>query len=170
MSAILQHFQRFARYNALANKRLFAAVGGLPAEEYRKERPAFFGSIERTLNHIMIGDGLWMDRFEGQGRQTGRLDEILYTDFDALWQARQREDRRISSFIDDKLTEEMLASHVITVNAAGERFEDPFAMALAHMFNHQTHHRGQVHDMLSQAGMDPPSLDMHRILNPEPKK
>lgn len=165
MSAYLEHFRRCAAYNSAANVILYDACAALGEAERRKQRPAFFNSIHGTLNHLIVGDRIWMGRFEGREMPSTDLDRILYEDFDALRTARQAEDARIAAFCAD-LSEEFLAGSIRYVNNAGKRYEDPVAVLLPHMFNHQTHHRGQVHDMLSQTEVPPPSLDMHRVLIP----
>lgn len=165
--ALIRHFQTFARYNSIVNQRLYDLCAGLSDDEYRKERFGSFGSIHRTLNHILLGDRIWMDRFEGAGMITPPLGSILYDKFAALREARESEDTRIERFMAN-LTEEFFAHEIRYVNSRGVEFSDPPALVVLHMFNHQTHHRGQVHTMLSHAGVQPPSLDMHRAIKPVP--
>ncbi len=165
--ALIDHFRMLADYNRLANERLYEACGRLSAAERTKLRPAFFKSIHGTLNHIMVGDRIWLGRFEGRDMASSGLDAILYEDFEELRRARHAEDDRIESFAAG-LTPAFLAGTIDYVNYEGRRFADPAALAVAHLFNHQTHHRGQVHDMLSQTEVPPPSLDMHRVLRPNP--
>lgn len=93
------------------------------------------------------------------------LDAILYDDFEQLWQVRQTEDQRIENFV-ASLTEQFLNGTIEYVNNAGRVYNDPTNLLIAHFFNHQTHHRGQIHDMISQTEIAPPSLDMHRIIRP----
>jgi uncharacterized damage-inducible protein DinB len=164
---VIEHFQTLARYNSIVNQRLYDACSSLSDDDYRKERFGSFGSIHRTLNHILLGDRVWMDRFEGAGLTTPPLDTILYEEFAALRQARQNEDARIEIFM-ASLTDEFFASKIRYVNSKSLEFSDPALLVVPHMFNHQTHHRGQVHTMLSHAGIKPPSLDMHRAIRPVP--
>lgn len=161
------HFQMLARYNRAANERLYEAVAALDDTAYRKDRRAFFTSIHGTLNHILVGDRIWLTRFEGGTAPLGGLDAILYDEFDALRAARIAEDDRIDHFA-ESLSQAALDADFESINSGGVRYVDPLKQLVTHMFNHQTHHRGQVHHMLSDAGIDPPSLDMHRILNPVP--
>jgi uncharacterized damage-inducible protein DinB len=155
-----------ARYNTIANQRLYEAVGRLDDEEYRRERVASFPSVHRTLNHILLGDRIWMARFTETGyATTPALGSELYPDFASLRTARVAEDARIESFL-GSVNEDFLGKEVRYVNSAGEPHADPAALLLAHLFNHQTHHRGQVHVMLSQSAAKPPSLDMHRAIRP----
>ena len=167
MTGLIEHFQHLARYNRLANQRLFEACGRLDDAARKQARPAFFGSIHGTLNHILLGDRIWMARFEGRVVASTGLDTILYEDFGPLWTARQAEDAHIEAFAAG-LTPKVLEGTIRYVNHAGLEFNDPVDMLVAHFFNHQTHHRGQVHDMLSQTQVPPPSLDLHRVLRPAP--
>ncbi len=165
--ALIDHFRMLADYNRRANARLYEACGRLPAAERTKVRPAFFKSIHGTLNHIMVGDRIWLGRFEGREMTSSGLDSILYEDFAELCRARRAEDDRIEAFAEG-LTVEFLGGTIGYRNHEGRSFEDPAALVVAHLFNHQTHHRGQVHDMLCQTELPPPSLDMHRVLRPDP--
>lgn len=167
MTELIEHFQRLARYNTLANATLYEAVARLPDAERKQRRPAFFGSIHGTLNHIMVGDRIWQARFAGQDVPSTGLDAILYEDFEALREARQAEDARIEAMTEG-LSDDVLARSIRYVNNQGLLYDDPIPVLLTHLFNHQTHHRGQVHDMLSQTEVPPPSLDLHRILRPTP--
>src|SRR3954470_24426166 len=92
------HFRTLARYNRIANERLYAACAQLSDEEYRKQRKGSFGSIHALLNHILLGDRIWLSRFEGGGATTPPLNTLLYDDFAALREARVKEDQRIESF------------------------------------------------------------------------
>lgn len=153
------HFLMFAGYNRWANGRLYDAAAALPAEEYRRDRRGFFRSIHGTLNHLLVTDRIWLARLTGSGAAPAALDAILYPELAALRSARASEDARIIAFVEAQ-DETSLAGSVRYRNTKGESFEQPLSQALAHLFNHQTHHRGQAHDMLSQTGMDPPSLDL----------
>jgi uncharacterized damage-inducible protein DinB len=166
MSALAAHFVRLANYNARANRILYDAVATLDDGDYRKPRKAFFGSIHGTLNHILLGDIIWMTRFEGGTYRSTNLDAELHSDFADLRAARSAMDDRISAFVEARVDEPFLGGTIRYVNNAGEQLEDPVSILLPHLFNHQTHHRGQVHDMLSQTSVAPPSLDMHRVLKP----
>ncbi|MBD2043640.1 DinB family protein [Microcoleus sp. FACHB-672] len=160
-----QHFQMLARYNTLANHRLYEVCGQLSDAERKRIRPAFFKSIHGTLNHIMVGDRIWMTRFQGGNIASTGLNAILYEDFDQLWEARVLEDERIETFISN-LNEEFLSSTIEYRNNQGNIYTDPVNLLMAHFFNHQTHHRGQIHDLLTQTEIAPPVLDMHRIIRP----
>ena len=97
-AGLVAHFQMLGRYNRLANERLYAACAELDDAARRKDRGAFFRSIHGTLNHIMVGDRIWMARFEGGTASSTGLDAILHDDFDELRAARTVEDARIEAF------------------------------------------------------------------------
>ncbi|MBW4575128.1 MAG: DinB family protein [Aphanothece sp. CMT-3BRIN-NPC111] len=162
---LIAHFQMLARYNTLANCRLYEACAQLSDAERKRIRPAFFKSIHGTLNHIMVGDRIWLTRFEGKEIGSTGLDAILYEDFDQLRMARVSEDERIEIFASN-LNDEFLSRKIQYRNNQGNIHTDPVDLLIAHFFNHQTHHRGQVHDLLTQTQIAPPVLDMHRIIRP----
>ncbi len=164
---LFQHFRMLAAYNTLANERLYDACARLPDDELRRERPAFFKSIFGTLNHIMVGDRIWLTRFEGAEAPSTRLDAILYDDFEQLRAARVFEDTRIEDFA-AALDEAFLEGTIEYKNNEGIVYADPVPLLVTHFFNHQTHHRGQIHDMLTQTDVPPPVLDMHRVIHPHP--
>lgn len=152
------YFTLLARYNAWANERLYDACAKLEDAELKAKRPAFFGSILATLNHILVGDRLWMSRLAG-GNLVLALNKILYEDFKKLRAARQAQDKLLLELVDG-IAAERLDAPLAYSNTKGTRFETPHRLVLGHLFNHQTHHRGQVHDMLSQTAVEPPELDL----------
>ncbi|HYH20885.1 MAG TPA: DinB family protein [Azospirillum sp.] len=152
------HFDAFARYNRWANRRLYAAVAELSDAQFREDRGAFFGSLRGTLNHILVGDRLWFGRIEGAGPMPSRLDEILCDTFADLRAAREAEDERILRVVGG-LDEARIAAPFAYRTVKGEPFEQPLSEVLAHVFNHQTHHRGQAHALLSQLGREAPPID-----------
>lgn len=164
---LIQHFQMLARYNTLANHRLYDTCAKLTDAERKRTRLAFFKSIHGTLNHIMVGDRIWLTRFEGKTIESTGLDAILYEDFDELRKARVSQDERIEAFALG-LTEEFIGNTITYRNNQGNIHTDPVDLLVAHFFNHQTHHRGQIHDMLTQTEIAPPVLDMHRVLRSQP--
>jgi uncharacterized damage-inducible protein DinB len=154
------HYVEFAAYSVWANRRLYEAVSFLSDADYRADKGAFFKSMHGTLNHLLVTDYIWMHRFTGEGEAPARLDAILHDQFDALRTAREAEDRRIVAYI-DSLDEERLAGaiHYRRVSTP-EEFVQPLMPALNHLFNHQTHHRGQAHTILTALGKNAPELDM----------
>lgn len=163
--ALLRNFRTLARYNTLANRRLYEACARLPDAERKKSRLAFFASIHGTLNHVMVGDRIWLARFGEEEVPSTNLDAILYEDFGELWEAREAEDARIEAFA-ASLDEGFLGKTIRYVNNEGKTYDDPLDLLVMHFFNHQTHHRGQVHDMLTQTEVPPPVLDLHRVIRP----
>ncbi|HWE47268.1 MAG TPA: DinB family protein [Caulobacteraceae bacterium] len=153
------HYRMFASYNAWANTRLYDAAQALPDAEYRRDRKAFFGSLHRTLNHLMVGDRIWMHRFDGEGETYTQLDLVIFDDLASLRAAREAEDARIVRYT-ETLTPEALAHDLEYTNTQGKTFVTPLPPALDHFFNHQTHHRGQAHALISAAGAAPPPLDL----------
>jgi uncharacterized damage-inducible protein DinB len=153
-------FPLLGAYNAWANMRLYEAAAALPDAEYRADRGAFFKSVHGTLNHILVADKIWMSRFTGEGEAPSRLDVILFEDLAELRREREREDGRIEHYA--RGTDEAALSARIRYRTITNPtdVEQPLAPALLHMFNHQTHHRGQVHAILTGLGRDAPSLDL----------
>lgn len=165
LMTVMEVFRTFARYNRMANQRLYQACAQVDDEDYRRQRAVSFGSIHGLLNHILLGDRIWMARFSGGGRTTPSLHTVLYDQFQALRIAREQEDARIEEFF-QTAPASFLGDQLSYTNSKGQHCEEASVPAVLHMFNHQTHHRGQIHVMLSQCAIPPISLDMHRILNP----
>jgi uncharacterized damage-inducible protein DinB len=152
------HLDQLATYNRWANRRVYDDAATL-ADAVRK-RPAgvFFGSLHGTLNHMLVADYIWMRRFTGDGPQPERLNQILHEDFAELRTAREQEDERIFGFVTGLTDYDRVLSYQ---NSTGKTFQQQLGPALAHFFNHQTHHRGQVHAALTISGIrEPASLDL----------
>ncbi|MGC2400746.1 MAG: DinB family protein [Acidobacteriaceae bacterium] len=162
---MLDAFKMFARYNRIANECLYQQCAQLNDSEYRLERKGSFGSIHKLLNHMLLGDQIWMARFAGGGKTTPPLNTILFETFPELRKARTEQDEAIEAFF-TTADDAFLSRPLHYINSRGIAYTDSAPKAVLHFFNHQTHHRGQVHVMLSQTEVKPPSLDMHRILNP----
>ena len=156
---MLSYFQRFARYNQWANGRLYAACADLSDADRKASRPAFFGSVHRTLNHILLCDRMWLSRLGVGELIVEPLDTELYTDFEELRRQRVMQDTVILEYVAAQ-DEAAIAGTKTYANTSGQPQKTPHAVILQHFFNHQTHHRGQVHDMLSQTAVAPPPLDM----------
>ncbi len=154
------HFAMMAGYNAWCNERIYDVAGQLADADYRADRGAFFKSVHGTLNHLLVTDRIWLKRFSGQGDAPNRLDAILFENLAGLRDARQKEDERIVAYI-ESLSDAQLAGHIRyrTITNPAD-IEQPLAPALMHFFNHQTHHRGQVHCLLTGFGLEAPSLDL----------
>jgi uncharacterized damage-inducible protein DinB len=154
------HYDTFAAYNAWANRRLYDAAANLSDAEYRADKGAFFKSMHGTLNHLLVTDYIWMQRFTGEGEAPQHLDAILHERLDALRAAREAEDRRIAAYITE-LDEKRLAGDIRYRRVSTpEEFVQPLMPALDHWFNHQTHHRGQAHMLLTTLGRKAPELDL----------
>lgn len=155
-----EHFKRFAAYNAWANARLYDAATALTDFERKRDIKAYFTSLHGTLNHILVADRIWLTRLTGEGDAPARLDAILFDGFAELREAREAEDRRLSAYVAG-LDLAALEATVEYANTRGEPKALPLKIILAHVFNHQTHHRGQATHMLRQLGVaEPPSLDL----------
>jgi uncharacterized damage-inducible protein DinB len=157
------YVQRMARYNRWQNENLYGVADTLPDEERRRERGAFFGSIHKTLSHLLWADNIQMSRFTTAAPKpaVGIPGSVsLYADWSALKDERGRFDHTIIDWA-DTMDEPWLAGDVTYVSAAiGRELTRPRWLLVAHMFNHQTHHRGQVHAMLTQAGGRPSDTDL----------
>jgi len=157
---MMSNFALLARFNAWVNPRIYDCVARLPEADYRADRKLFFGSIHRTLNHLLVVDRLWTGRIAGRPHGIASLGQELYTDFAALRAAREAEDRRLIELVDG-LSEAQLAAPIRYTRMLGTGDEEARAgHILITLFNHQTHHRGQVHAALTQSGIEPPALDV----------
>ncbi len=158
--------QTMAAYNAEMNRRLYEAAARLPDAERRRDRGAFWGSIHGTLNHILWADSTWMSRFDGWDKlATGiKQSDALHQDFFALRDSRAEADRRISDWA-GRVKPEWLQDELAWVSAVlGKEIRKSKVLLVTHFFNHQTHHRGQVHAMLTAAGEKTGDTDLPFIL------
>src|SRR5688572_5854606 len=137
-------FQTYARYNSWMNENLYTGCAKLSDAQRKKDMGAFFKSIHGTLNHILVGDRMWIARFTGKPLPVATLDAILHEDFDELWAARRLFDEEIMAFAAN-LKEDWLAQPFTFTSIAYRRtFTHPAWFLVTHLFNHQTHHRGQI--------------------------
>jgi len=154
------HFVMMATYNAWANARLFRMAGALQDALYRKEVGAYFKSLHGTLNHLLAADRIWMRRLTGIGDHPDKLNAILFDDLPSLHAARVEEDRRIIGFVqglEEPAFEEVLDYRTLIGTPQRQRRRE----ILAHLFNHETHHRGQAHAILTVLGVtEPDPLDL----------
>jgi uncharacterized damage-inducible protein DinB len=149
-----------ARYNQWANVRVYNACRKLSDDERKADRKAFFGSIHRTLNHILLSDLIYRERLEKKPTTFTRLDEVLYEDFGELEVAHRAQDAWYVDFSDAMDPAELDGTLSFDTVGTGEYFSLPLRTCLTNLFEHQIHHRGQVHHMLSHADQDPPPLDV----------
>jgi uncharacterized damage-inducible protein DinB len=149
-----------AEYNRWMNDKVYAACATLTDEERKRDRSAFFKSIHATLNHLVSGDGIWLGRFNGKSYPSLPPGQSLHDDFDGLRAARVALDQEILAWA-RSMTPETLAEPM-TWTAKVYKFTQthPRWVQVAQMFNHQTHHRGQVHAMLTAAGIDVGATDL----------
>jgi uncharacterized damage-inducible protein DinB len=152
------HFDQLAAYNRWANQRMYTDAASLPDETRKRPAGLFFGGVHGTLNHLLVADHIWMRRFTGEGPQPERLNQVLHEDFAVLRAAREAEDERIFAFVTGTDQYDRVLEYQ---NSSGRTFRQELGPALTHFFNHQTHHRGQVHAGLTIAGIrEPASLDL----------
>ncbi|MEM7508170.1 MAG: DinB family protein [Pseudomonadota bacterium] len=154
------HFRMMAAYNAWANRRLYAAASDLPEAEYHLDLGTFFGSAHGTLNHIMVADLIWIARIRGQRNPPFGLDHILHEDLGELTSARKVLDDDIARLVEAQDAASLAGEFTYATVTDHREVTQPLAPALAHLFNHQTHHRGQVHALLTRLGRAAPALDL----------
>jgi len=156
------YIRRMARYNRWQNESLYGVAGGLSAQEREQERGAFFGSIHKTLSHLLWADRVWMSRFTDLPAAPGGIRESvdLYPDWHVLTTERARFDRAIVDWADAVDQAWLAADQTYYSGGARRDVTRPRWILVTHMFNHQTHHRGQVHCMLTQAGGKPQDTDL----------
>ncbi len=154
-----------AAYNADMNQKVYAAAATLPHEELAADRKAFFGSILNTLCHIAVADTIWLKRFTHHPAafpalaathdmpMPGALGQPIADNLPALLALRRRLDGIISAWA-TQVTAADLAQPFSYARMNGERYTKPFGGVVLHLFNHQTHHRGQVSTLLTQAGVE----------------
>lgn len=159
-----------AAYNAEANRRVYAAAGRLPDEERRAPRGLFWGSIHGTLAHLLWADRMWMARFDGWDRPAaglaGSADQAGA--FAELEAARIGADLGIAAWAATLDPAWLDADLTWLSGASGREQTRPRAFLVAHLFNHQTHHRGQVHAALTAAGQQSVELDLFLVLADDP--
>lgn len=156
------HFTMFAAYNRWANERLYEAVAALPPEQFHADRGAFFGSLCGTLNHLLVTDRIWLRRLTGTGPLHVALNEVVTENLAELTRLRAAEDDRLAALV-NSLDDAAITGNFTYQPVTNPRdITQPRASVLAHLFNHQTHHRGQATAILTGlAGRDAcPSLDL----------
>jgi uncharacterized damage-inducible protein DinB len=159
-TSLKRHFEMMAAYNRWANGRIYAAASELSEEEFNRDTGAFFRSAMGTLNHILVGDRIWLKRFTGEGEAPSSLDAVPFPAFQALRLAREVEDQRIVDWVAG-LTDKALGGRFTYMTVTDMRtVSQRLAPALAHFFNHQTHHRGQAHTILTALGKPSVTLDL----------
>jgi uncharacterized damage-inducible protein DinB len=168
----LEWVRSLARYNRWMNDKLYALAATLSDDVRKRDSGAFFKSIHGTFNHLLVADRIWLARLTGVPAAEGflgpgirSLDQELYADFDELRRERTRTDDALSAWVAE-LTEERLGGPLVFMRH-GARLESPYWWAVAQVFNHQTHHRGQITTLFSQQGHDPGATDLLAMLREE---
>jgi len=173
---MLEHLRLLSRYNQWMNDKLYNTAGQLPADELARDRSAFFGSLLGTLNHIMVADIVWLKRFSNHPAQHSALYEIrstpqpqalaqiLLDDFTVLTEQRRQLDKTIIAWC-EQLDPEDLRYKLAYKNMKGEAECKKFGSLMLHLFNHQTHHRGQATTLLSQRGLDVGVTDLLALID-----
>ncbi|MGI9332203.1 MAG: DinB family protein [Gammaproteobacteria bacterium] len=168
-------FLLMAQYNQWMNQSVYEAAARLPEESLAEDRGAFFSSILGTLNHILVGDTLWLKRFATHPRQyraltpvktvanPTSLDQILYSNLSDLSAARLELDAVIVEWCQE-IDEKDLSTALDYANTKGQRHVKHFASLIQHFFNHQTHHRGQASTLLHQAGVSVGVTDLLALI------
>jgi uncharacterized damage-inducible protein DinB len=149
-----------ARYGHWMNERLYAALADVPDAERKRDRGAFFGSMHGTLNHLLWGDRMWLGRFIGTPCTAPAFGADMYDDFAQLRHARDDTDRDLADWAGNVTPSWLAAPLVYTSRVDGRTRELPAAVAAIHLFNHGTHHRGQLTTLMKQAGLDPGVTDL----------
>ncbi len=149
-----------AAYNQWMNEKLYAAAGELSDEERKRDLGAAFRSIHGTLNHLLLTDQAWMQRFRGEPVTMQAVDQELYAAFEPLWEARRALDAEIAAWA-EQVPESFGAAPLRVFSISYQReFILPGWVAVTHLFNHQTHHRAQAGTLLHQLGKDPGVTDL----------
>ena len=164
--SLKNHFKLMAGYNQRLNNQVYEAAGKLTHSELNKDLKAYFKSIQGTLNHILTGDLLWLSRFKNHFNHFHsldpidsfpsfqNLDQISYTAFEDLFKARKNLDKLIIKWVENDILDCDFGNSIQYKDTKGKDYQRNFAELLAHFFNHQTHHRGQVSTLLSQFDLE----------------
>jgi uncharacterized damage-inducible protein DinB len=171
----LAHLRLLAQYNAWMNARVYDVAAKLTVQDLAADRGAFFGSILGTLNHLVVADTIWLQRFATHPaqhpaleplRKTAKpaaLNQILFTELPALRAHRERLDATITEWV-AALTEADIQHVLQYANMKGVPAKKHFGTLLVHFFNHQTHHRGQATTLLFQSGQDVGVTDLLALI------
>jgi len=149
-----------ARYNRWMNRKIYEAASSLSDEQRKADRGAFFRSIHGTLNHLLLADRTWMERLHGEPVRMTAPDQELHSDWEALRAAREAMDERLIAWaagIDAAPASQGYSFLSVTYK---KEISLPYVVVVMQVFNHQTHHRGQVTTLLSQLGVDVGATDL----------
>lgn len=157
---LVDYFRLMDRYNRWQNGQMFEVCQQLSRSDLNRDQGAFFNSIHGTLNHILVADKIWMSRLDGTPFQFVSLDQELHADFRALHDDRVETDQSISRFVRSL---QNISGNLNYTDSFGSERSLPMHQALGHLFNHSTHHRGQVTTLLFQQGVDMGITDLARM-------
>ena len=155
-----EYCQLMARYNRWMNERLYALLSEMPDEERKRDRGAFFRSMHGTLNHLLWGDRIWLSRFTDEPFIVPAFGADMFADFADLSREREMTDRKILNWAGNVSATWLEGTLSYTSKVDGRARELPRAAAVLQLFNHGTHHRGQLTALISQAGRDPGETDI----------
>lgn len=173
---IKENFQLYAKYNQWMNSKIYPLVLPLSSDDLKKDRGAFFGSILGTLNHLLVADLAWLNRIAsfpekiealvhmGEYPRPTALNQILFGDIHELYEIRKQIDDVFVALCAE-LDERHLEGSLTYKNMKGETMSKKLSLLLQHVFNHQTHHRGQLTTLLSQMGMDFGATDLLLLID-----
>jgi uncharacterized damage-inducible protein DinB len=177
---VLKHIRLMAQYNQWMNAKVYETAAKLSPEELARDRGAFFGSVLGTLNHVMVGDTIWLKRLAEhpaghrsldplrQRERPKALNQILYADLADLWRERQNFDAIIVEWTGELTAADL--DHVLEYrNMQGTPMRKLYGSLVFSMFNHQTHHRGQATTLLFQEGLDVGVTDLVALVPEEPR-
>ncbi|MGI0488477.1 DinB family protein [Pantanalinema rosaneae CENA516] len=160
-----RYCQLMTHYNQWMNHKLYALCAELSDADRKHDRGAFFKSIHGTLNHLLYGDRAWMGRFTGVPFPGTGVAQELYADFAELWHERDLTDLALIKWADN-LSDQWLAQPLEYTSSVDRKTRVlPTWVLVTHLFNHQTHHRGQLTTLLSQLGYDPGVTDIPWLPN-----
>lgn len=158
----LRWVQMMARYNAWQNDSIYAAADKLDDTVRREDKGAFFKSIHGTLSHILWADKLWLARLTAQPANFGTIPQspMFVEDWETLKSERQKMDGEITAWAAEIQEDELGGDFVFFSHAQNAEIRTSRSLCITHVFNHQTHHRGQVHAMLTASGVKPNDTDL----------
>ncbi|QLF70014.1 damage-inducible protein DinB [Peteryoungia desertarenae] len=163
----MEHYRMFAAYNAWANRLVYDTAAELTEEELNRDSGAFFGSLFGTMSHVVTADRIWLNRFTGEGPLPASLDERPCAKLQDLREIREEEDQRIIAFAETLTPQKLDSVLEYTPIANPTPIKHRLGPAVAHFFNHQTHHRGQMHMALTALGKPSLALDLIYFLRSE---
>ena len=148
-----KYVRSFADYNHWQNKNIISAADQLTDDQRKQNVGAFFGSIQGTLSHLLWGDPIWLDRLTNTPYRATPINESgsLWTNWDEYKIARHAADQRFIRWA-ESVTDNWLGGNLTYTTAHGIEVTRPIDVIVIHIFNHQTHHRGQAHSLITHFG------------------